>query len=124
MTSTATTAWCSTGTAPIADYVRSLRSIELDAAPVEGVRQIDLHGRRRARRRERPFVVSVNLTPPGAEFGDPGDDILHRRAVVNDAIAGRRGDDQLFGLSGNDVLVDGGHCGNDILEPAATATTC
>jgi surface adhesion protein len=62
-------------------------------------------------------VVRVNLTTAGAEFGDQDDNILIGQSGINDAIAGRRGDDQLFGLSGDDVL-DGG-LGDDELDGGA-----
>ncbi|MCE3248455.1 MAG: Surface adhesion protein, partial [Geminicoccaceae bacterium] len=95
-----------TGIAPIADYVDALRSIKLGAAS-EGLREITFSVADERGAESAPATVRVDLTTAGADFGGPGDDILLGEAGVNDAIAGRRGDDQLFGLSGDDVL-DGG----------------
>jgi Ca2+-binding RTX toxin-like protein len=109
------------GDAPIATYVDALRSIQLDAT-TQGVRAISFTVTDARGAESDPAVVQVNLTTVGAQFGTRGDDILIGEAGVNDAIAGRRGDDQLFGLSGDDVLdggldddlLDGGS-GNDLL---------
>ena len=94
------------GIAPIADYVDALRSIQLGAAG-EGVREITFSVADERGAESEPATVRVDLTTAGAEFGDADDNILLGEPGVNDAIAGRRGDDQLFGLSGDDVL-DGG----------------
>ena len=83
----------------------------------EGVREITFTVTDARGAESDPAVVRVNLTTAGAEAGDRGDDILIGEPDVNDAIAGRRGDDQLFGLSGNDVL-DGG-LDNDLLDGGA-----
>jgi Ca2+-binding RTX toxin-like protein len=104
------------GVAPIADYVDALSGIKLNAA-VQGLREITFTVTDPGGAESDPAVVRVNLTTAGAEFGNQDDNILIGQIGVNDAIAGRRGDDQLFGLSGDDVL-DGG-LGNDLLDGGA-----
>jgi Ca2+-binding RTX toxin-like protein len=52
-------------------------------------------------------TVTVDLTRQGAQFGDQADNILEGEFGVDDAIAGREGNDILVGFSGDDVL-DGG----------------
>ena len=94
------------GEASLADYVAALRSIQLGAA-AEGLREITFTVADARGAESLPAVVRVNLTTAGAQFGDENDNILIGEVGVDDAIAGRRGDDQLFGLSGDDVL-DGG----------------
>jgi Bacterial Ig domain/RTX calcium-binding nonapeptide repeat (4 copies) len=101
------------GEAPVATYQNILRSIELDPAG-EGVREITFQVADARGAVSEPVTVTVNLTPQGAEFGDDEDNILEGEFGVNDAIAGRDGDDILLGFSGDDVL-DGG-LGNDELH--------
>ncbi len=85
----------------------------LDAAPVEGLRQIDVtlvdeHGATSS-----PFVVSADLSGTGTEVGTAGNDTLIGQPLVDDTISGLDGNDILFGDSGNDTLDAGS--GNDIL---------
>jgi Ca2+-binding RTX toxin-like protein len=117
--------------APIADYVAALRATQLDAA-TEGLREITFRVTDARGAESDPGVVRVNLTTAGAEFGDQADNILIGEPGVDDAIAGRRGDDQLFGLSGNDVIDGGlgddqlfGGAGDDVLigGPGADSLT-
>jgi hypothetical protein len=101
------------GTASIQAYEQILRSVALDAAPVEGLRQIDVtlvdqHGSASS-----PFVVSADLSGTATEVGTAGNDTLIGQPLVDDTISGLDGNDILFGDSGNDKL-DGGP-GNDIL---------
>jgi Ca2+-binding RTX toxin-like protein len=101
------------GAAPVATYQEILRSIELDPAG-EGAREITFQVTDARGALSQPVTVTVNLTPQGAQFGDDTDNILQGEFGVNDAIAGRDGDDILLGFSGHDVL-DGG-LGDDELQ--------
>jgi hypothetical protein len=102
------------GDASIEVYEQILRSVVLDPAPVEGVRQIGLTVVDERGAASKPFVLSADLSGTGAEPGTAGDDRLIGQPLVDDEIAGLGGNDVLFGDSGNDLL-DGGP-GNDILS--------
>jgi Ca2+-binding RTX toxin-like protein len=100
------------GRAPIDSYLDALRNIQL-SADEQGLRELTFRVEDQRGAVSDPVRVRVDLTTEGADFGDDDDNILTGLSEINDAIAGRGGDDQLFGLSGNDIL-DGGR-GNDIL---------
>ena len=58
----------------------------LEPAPMAGVRQIGLTVVDARGAASDPFVVSVDLSGTGAEFGTPGDDLLVGQPLVDDAI--------------------------------------
>jgi len=101
------------GEAPIATYQEILRSIELDPAD-RGVREITFEVEDARGASSGPVTVTVDLTSQGTLGTDDRDDVLEGEFGVDDAIAGRGGNDLLLGFSGDDVL-DGG-LGNDELH--------
>jgi Ca2+-binding RTX toxin-like protein len=101
------------GTASLETYTQLLRSITLDAAPVQGDRQVGLTLTDARGATSETFVINVDLSDSNSLIGGAGDDPLDGQPLVDDAIVGDEGADRLFGDSGSDLLAGGP--GNDVL---------
>jgi Ca2+-binding RTX toxin-like protein len=111
------------GTASLDTYTQILRSITLDAAPVQGDRQVGLNLTDERGATSETFVINVDLSDSGSLIGEADDDSLIGQPLVDDAIVGSEGNDLLFGDSGEDLLSGGpgrdmllGGTGDDLIS--------
>ena len=105
------------GRAPIETYQEALRSLEFQFGEGEAPRDISFEVVDEAGNSSNQEIVTLNPTSLTAEIGTEGDDTLNGESGVNNAIAGRGGDDTLTGDTGDDII-DGG-LGNDFLSGGA-----
>lgn len=101
------------GTGTIADYQSVLRGLQFQFGSGDDEREISFQVVDEAGNASNTEIVTITPSGLNADLGTEGDDTIAGDSVVDNAIAGRGGDDSLFGGNGNDIL-DGG-LGNDFL---------